>query len=215
MKHVIAAVEQATVAARGCSVALVGLIFVCLLPALASAASAQTILVSNTGQSPNNTDGISQIGFVLDDSQQAWAQQFRTGINPAGYTLSSVSFIVSDRSSDNSVAVAIYSDSNGIPDSEVYALNPTTVSDGLNTFTAPADSVLAAQTNYFVYIRALVGQIHGSATLSHAEDSESAADWSIGNLSRTTTDNGENWGIPSELDFVQNEEGSRDIAAVL
>ena len=180
-------------------VALVGLVFACSLTTLASAASAQTILVSNTGQSPNNTDGISQLGFVLDDSQQAWAQQFRTGINPAGYTLSSVSFIVSDRSSDNSVAVAIYSDSNGIPDSEVYALNPTTVSDGLNTFTAPADSVLAAQTNYFVYIRALVGQIHGSATLSHAEDSESAADWSIGNLSRTTTDNGENWGIPSEV----------------
>ena len=75
----------------------------------------------------------------------------------------------------------------------------TTVSDGLTTFTAPANSVLAAQTNYFVYIRAPVGRILGSATLSKAEDFESAADWSIGNLSRRTTDNGANWGIPSAV----------------
>ena len=180
-------------------VALVGLVFACSLTTLASAASAQTILVSNTGQSPNNTDGLTRVGFVLDDSQQAWAQQFRTGINPAGYTLSSVSFIFEDWSSDNSIAVAIYSDSNGIPDSEVYALNSTTVSDGLPTFTARANSVLAAQTNYFVYIRAPVGRIVGSGTLSPAEDSESAADWSIGNVSRRTTDNGANWGIPSAV----------------
>ena len=200
MKHVIAAVEQATVAARGCSVALVGLIFACLLPALAPAALAQTILVSNTGQSPSNVGGIGEVAFVLSYPQVARAQQFRTGSNPAGYTLSSVSFIVKFWSTGDSVAVAIYSDSNGDPGSEVYALtNPTTVSDGLNTFTAPPRSVLAAQTNYFVYIRSLAGDFSGSSTLSDAEDSESATDWSIANTSRSTDDNGASWHPPSAV----------------
>ena len=194
MKHVIAAVEQTAVAARGCSVALVGLIFACSLSVLASAASAQTTLVSNTGQSSTNTSG-NEIGAILGP-EDTRAQQFSTGSNPTGHTLSSVDFFIRSFSSGDSVAVAIYSsDSNGNPGSEVYALtNPTTVSDGLNTFTAPADSALAAQTKYFVHIRAPAGDYTASLTYSHAEDPESATGWSIKNTSQFTEDHGVNWG---------------------
>ena len=175
-------------------VAVVGLVFACSLTTLVPDAVAQTTLVSNTGQSPSNVGGIGGVAFSLSDPQGARAQQFRTGSNPAGYTLSSVSFIISNWSSGNSVAVAIYSDSNGIPDSEVHSLtNPITVSLGLNTFTARAESVLDANTDYFVHIRAPTGDLVGSSTLSGAEDSESATDWSIANVSLGSIDNGANW----------------------
>ena len=102
---------------------MVGFIFACSLAALSPAALAQTTLVSSTGQSPLGTDGITFVGFAIPSPQVARAQQFTTGSNPDGYTLSSVSFIVNDWEIGDSVAVAIYSDSNGLPDTELYALD--------------------------------------------------------------------------------------------
>ncbi len=179
-------------------VALIGLAFACSLTTLVPDASAQTTLVSNTGQSTLSNDGISHVGFELPNSQSLRAQQFSTGSSPDGYTLSSVSFHINNWSSDDSVAVAIYSDSNGSPSSEVHALtNPTTVSDGLTSFGAPAGSTLAAQTDYFVRIGAPAGSFGGSATLSHREDSGSATGWSIDDSSLSSTDNGANWSGPN------------------
>ena len=200
VRRTVGRVARAALPSLPRRVALIGLAFACSLTTLSPAASAQTTLVSNTGQSPLNTDQITRVGFVLPDPQSARAQQFSTGSNPAGYTLSSVSFHISDWSSGDSVAVKIYSDSNGSPGSEVYALsNPITVSDGLNTFTAPADSTLAAQTDYFVRISAPAGSFGGSSTLSGNEDSERAAGWSIGNTSLNSSDNGANWSRTSPV----------------
>ena len=179
-------------------VALVGLVFACSLTTLAPAALAQTTLISNITYEAT-------VGRRISESRPT-AQRFSTGGNLAGYTLSSVSFHITSLHSDASVEVKIYSDSNNIPDSEVYSLtNPTTVSTGLNTFTAPSGSTLAAGTYYFVHISAPAGEFGVSAEESGREESEKAEGWSIDNVSRGLTNNGEEClSIPSYFHKMAN-----------
>ena len=178
----------------------VALLLACSPAELIPAALAQTTLVSNTGQSTLNLDGVTHVGFELDSAQVVRAQRFTTGSNPAGYTLSSASFLVSDWTDDDAVEVSIKSDSSGSPGSEIHVLsNPPAVSDGLNMFSAPSDAVLAAGTDYFVHFRAVEGSFGGSATLSANEDSGSAAGWSIGDSSLSSTDGGASWSASSPV----------------
>ena len=102
----------------------------------------QGILVSNVGK----LDGSST------DAQNA--QAFTTGSNPAKYVLSSVQLTLVDVD-DSDIKVRIFTtDSDGKPDSELYTLtNPGSLSSNSgNTFTAPENSSLDADTTYAVVV---------------------------------------------------------------
>ena len=103
-------------------------------------------LVSNTHISaPGNA------GFFIN------AQSFETGANPGGYTISEVQiklFTVPGNPSALTSAKIRENNASDEPGDLVATLtNPgTLVPDSLNTFTAPADTVLDANTTYFIML---------------------------------------------------------------
>ena len=143
-------------------------------------AQAQTtrVLVSNIGESGNNSFG-------------RQSQPFTTGGNTAGYGLTSVERIIQTVHATNGILVRIApSLSGGGPDlsnSDVVTLtNPGTITPSAtttNTFSAPADTVLAANTTYHVVVTGADGtaETYTNRTASDAEDSGAASGWSIGN----------------------------------
>ena len=104
-------------------------------------------LLSNLDQS--NTESLPIGDYVNADLHQAMG--FQTGSNAGGYTLTSVKALFSAVSNSDDVRVRIFSSSaGGTPDSSLYTLINPTVSIGLNTFTAPANTRLEKSTQYFV-----------------------------------------------------------------
>ena len=178
-------------AARGLTAGL--LVAIAGLLALPLQAEAQkTTFVSNTGQSTD--PDVREVGpyFHL---WQLQAQQFSTGDNEGGYTLSAIQVRVDDFGSISQPKVSIYTTSSGNPGSSLYVLtNPATLNDdAINTFRAPANATLEKDTNYFVvFEEAGSGSNVGydlEVTASNAEDSGKASGWSITNssLQRSTT----------------------------
>ena len=143
--------------------------------AAAAPAGAQSTLVSNTGQS--NDYSIS----VGGPSDWIVAQRFTTGDNTAGYTLSEVDMHIGSFASADGARVSIYSkDASGNPGSSLHVLTNTSITSGdFNTFTAPTNTTLSADTDYFVVMEATSGSFNGSGTDSAAEDSGAASGWSI------------------------------------
>ena len=123
---------------------------------LAATPTAAEVLVSNIGQ-PDTTPG--NLGS-LD-----LAQQFTTGANTQGYTLESVELRFSTAPSGVSVKVATSAN-----DGDVVATltNPSSLTTGNLTFTAPANTTLSASTNYWVLLEATSGVAR--RTTSDSED---------------------------------------------
>ncbi|MCY4210454.1 MAG: hypothetical protein OXE97_05315, partial [Gammaproteobacteria bacterium] len=132
------------------------------------------MLVSNTGQT--NAAG--------------WrgprAIKFTTGSNSAGYTVSSVSLEINDfRNDGQSLTVKIQADGD-TPGAVVANLaSPSTlVARSNNTFTAPADTMLAANTTYFLamYVSTLAS---GSAgfQVTNSDEQTGETGWSIADTS--------------------------------
>ena len=146
-----------------------------LLAALAAGpAAAQTVttLVSNIGQTQNNTPG----------GTNERAQVFTTGSNATGYTLSSIDIVSADTAGD-SFAVSLYTtNASGHPDTLAASLTvPGSFAAGTLTFTAPASTTLAASTGYAVRITPGSASVDFGATTNNAEDSGAGAGWSIAN----------------------------------
>ena len=150
------------------------------LPALLSPTPghAQTVntYVSNFGQGMNG-DYI----FV-----QNRAQSFTTGPQAGGYTVTSVEIVSEDAEGDAFSAAIYTTNASGHPVSEVAALAPpSSFAAGTLTFTAPANTTLAASTTYTVVIvkndSRLGVDITLDSTTSNAEDFGGATGWSIGN----------------------------------
>ena len=170
------------------------LVAVAALLTLPLQAEAQkTTFVSNTGQSTD--PDVREVG-PYQHLWQLQAQQFSTGDNEGGYTLSAIQVRVDDFGSISQPKVSIYTTSSGNPGSSLYVLtNPATLNDdAINTFRAPANATLEKDTNYFVvFEEAGSGSNVGydlEVTVSNAEDSGKASGWSITNSSRqrsTTT----------------------------
>ncbi len=153
---------------------------------------AQTVLVSNTGQS-----NAGQTPVTPSDH----AQGFTTGQNTLGYSLTSIELGVGVAPGSGTLTVTVRGD-NGSGDpggNTLYTLNnPANVAAGLRTFTAPAGASLNANTQYFVQ---MVFAPNGSAsypqwdnTTSALQDSGSAIGWSIGNERHTRTPGSTGWG---------------------
>ena len=140
-------------AARGLAAGL--LVAVAALLTLPLQAEAQkTTFVSNTGQSTD--PDVREVG-PHGHLWQLQAQQFRTGDNEGGYTLSAIQVRVDDFGSNSRPKVSIYTTSSGNPGTSLYVLtNPATLNDdAINTFRAPANATLEKDTNYFVVFEEL------------------------------------------------------------
>ena len=173
-------------AARGLAAGL--LVAVAALLTLPLQAEAQkTTFVSNTGQSTD--PDVREVG-PHGHLWQLQAQQFRTGDNEGGYTLSAIQVRVDDFGSNSRPKVSIYTTSSGNPGTSLYVLtNPATLNDdAINTFRAPANATLEKDTNYFVVFEELGSgsnlRYDLEVTTSNAEDSGKASGWNIANSSR-------------------------------
>ena len=151
-------------------------------------------LVSNVGQT--NAVGLSSL-YDNVDGTIINAQQFTTGANAGGYTLTSIEFnIATAVSAPANVRAELWSAAtNGEPGSKLASLAvPSTVGTGNVAFYAPANTTLAASTKYFAVMYATgatEGHLRRSST--DGEDSGAASGWSIANThyDRLTTDT--NW----------------------
>ena len=145
--------------------------------ALPSGIAQADTLVSNIGQATSS-------GTATVTSTQSQAQAFTTG-SGGGYDLEAVGVEVrsfagaADDISD--ISVGIYSVTSGRPGSLVHTLsNPSAISSGVRTFTAPANATLDENKTYFVVV-----SYAGSAsfvlrtTSVNNEDSGAATGWSL------------------------------------
>ena len=133
-----------------------------------------------------------------------YATSFHTGDNPDGYALSSVQLLVNRRNSDATPGISIFSDSSGSPGRSLHILtnpSPLPLQDDattyeLTTFTAPEGATLAADTTYWVVVKAVNPSsdvfYHISQTGSDEETSDDSSEWSIGNSHHQNTD-GATW----------------------
>ena len=121
-------------------------LFLPLAILFAAPAWAQTAYVSNTSN-PGTSNGTV--------SSNHWqAQRFTTGSESGGYDLASIGLTASGAvTSLSGLTVKIYSEgTDNLPDSLVYTLtNPDSMAGGVEAlFTAPANAMLSANTNYFI-----------------------------------------------------------------
>ena len=170
----------------------------------APAPAAADVLVSNLGQS---WWGTSSFGDLNDNNV---GQQFTTGSNQGGYILNSVQ-LRANRSTTNrpGIVAELWSSNGSAPDSKITDLTPPSsfpsgqetspgslIFPNVFTFTAPANTVLSANTSYFlVTYKGPSVTIPGfgifsnpqtflSITASGNEDSGGLAGWSIANSLR-------------------------------
>ena len=151
-----------------------------LLLSTAEAQESETLL-SNTGQTFNPGNAV-----IVGDFRQA--QGFTTGSNAPGYRLDSIELHVGTvPNTPSDVTVELWSaNSDSKPDASVATLTHSTGTwaTGANTFNAPADTELDANTLYFVHV-SYSGE-RADLTLGEtgftAHDSGEAAGWSVGQL---------------------------------
>ena len=137
-----------------------------------SSSTVQRVLVSNIGQTEiTQNDNAGEL-LILDA-----AQEFTTGSNETGYTLSSIDLELTVASTSNFPVVKLFSGSaNG---TEVATLTaPTNAATGKTTytFTVPTAITLEGDTSYWVMAETGAGTWH---TVGFAEDATPAPDWSI------------------------------------
>ena len=129
----------------------------------------QPALVSNAGQAADT-------GILVNESASS-AQQFAMGGHASGYALSEVQvYIFGGYGGSDAARVTIWSaDGSGNPHESLYTLtNPSSIADSaFNTFTAPANSILLADTQHFVVVEATSGSFLIGDTTSDAEDGRS------------------------------------------
>ena len=146
------------------------------------------VLVSNTDQLAGSNSNLAS-----HDS----AMGFTTGAETAGYDITSVE-VRFGGTPGGTVSVAI---ATGLPNStDIVATmeNPSSFSSGNLTFTAPDNTALSANTEYWVIIEASSGSV--ALTSSQNEDSAGEDDWSIadGGYFRTASSTG-SWSSSSSI----------------
>ena len=156
------------------------LVLALLAGALASAPAAADVLVSNIGQ---------QGGSSRDFLGVYHAQRFTTGSHAAGYYLESIELRMSVTGSlteaeRKSIGAELWSAAaGGQPGSRVAILRvPTTVATGAVAFTAPENTVLAADTRYYLVVYTFhfsLSKLKVAITNDNVEDAGAATGWSI------------------------------------
>ena len=168
------------------------------LGAAAPAQAADRVLVSNLDQSASSRFSIAGIEY---------AQSFTTG--RTGAVLSSIEVdLYQTPATPGNLTVSLWSADGSTPPrplAHLHTLSKPALSDGLNTFSAPADTELAANTTYFIHLVDTtpdVSSIVSTApdlTAGTADDGVSVSGWSIGDQ-RFVRERGETrWGSRSTL----------------
>ena len=137
-----------------------------------SSSTVQRVLVSNIGQTEITQNDNSGELLILDA-----AQEFTTGSNETGYTLSSIDLELTVANTSNFPVVKLFSGS--ATGTEVATLTaPTNASTGKTTytFTVPTAITLEGDTSYWVMAETGGGTWH---TVRFAEDATPALGWSI------------------------------------
>ena len=155
-------------------------------------AQAQTVtdLVKNIGQADSGLRGLA----AGSATRTRGAQEFTTGANPAGYTLSSIGFsfdsITSTSTAGADLVVRLHADSSGDPAGTALCTltDPATFSgSGVQTFNAPTVpcDTLEANTTYFAVVERVASTATATIALditsSDNEDTGGADGWTIGN----------------------------------
>ena len=151
----------------------------------APAVTNNSILVPSTVALVSNADRTIE-GAI---SRTIQAQSFVTGPSTGGYTLSTIQIRLGDDSAlpgvTDLIAAIKADDGSGEPGALVANLaNPASLTnDALNTFTAPAGTVLAPDTTYWVVVNEKKGDTDRVNLRVTAQDEEDEAfpGWSIGN----------------------------------
>ena len=158
-------------------------------------AQAQTVttFISNTGQ-PD--------GSVTTLSSNYFAQQFQTGSNAGGYTLSEIVVSLATASSTFTPAFAIHrtttdSSSREVPGTEVVGLTGSVTAPDLQSFTPDSATTLSASTKYFVVFK---GTSSGTNPIlqqasSGTVDPGFATGWEIPVGVLNSTDSGSTWSV--------------------
>ena len=167
------------------------------LAVLLAAAAALLLLPSAPGHAQTtDVTYISNIGRGDDGDYTSVynkAQNFTTGSQSGGYIVTHVD-IGYDSTGGDAFSAAIYStNASGNPASEVADLTPpSSFAAGTLTFTAPANTTLAASTTYTVRIvNSVGGTVTIDTTTSDDEDPGGATGWSIADSLRF---NNNGWG---------------------
>ena len=137
-----------------------------------SSSTVERVLVSNIGQTEITQNDNAGALLILDA-----AQEFTTGSNETGYTLSSIDLELTVASTSNFPVVKLFSTS--ATGTEVATLTaPTNASTGKTTytFTVPTAITLEGDTSYWVMAETGAGTWH---TVGYAEDATPAPGWSI------------------------------------
>ena len=127
------------------------------------------------------------------------AQSFETGANAGGYTVSEVDVQLSDTSvsgKSTSAKIREYNASDDPGDLVATLTNPgTLVSDSLNTFRAPADTKLDANTTYFIMLNEGISSTNKVLFASGSSDDETGEPgWSMGDGFLNKFNSTDNWG---------------------
>ena len=143
-------------------------------------------LVSNTSETRSSTT-----------SALYSAQSFTTGSAAGGYTLSEVAIHLA--ANTGTTSVKIRTDDSGDPGSTVVATLTGSVAKGLQTFTAPANTRLDANTTYWVSVNEGVSanRAEFSSTTSHNETGLTG--WPIGNGGKYRATEAEQWASDNNL----------------
>ena len=174
------------VAPPGAGLALALLAALALLFAAATAAQAQTTLVSNAGEGRDNAinTGNSASGRIT--------QRFTTGSNMTGYDLSSVGIHIHEDNSSSSetITVSVHrfdsSETNNLGELVATLSTPSTLNEGaVNDFTAPSNTRLLPNTRYLVNIVGVGNHTHDfQIGVTNSDAETGAAGWLIENAFR-------------------------------
>ena len=144
------------------------------------AAQTVTTFISNTGQ----TDVSGGLAVTSDFS---YAQQFTTGGNPGGYTLSAVVVDIRTGSSTATQTSALHQSTTvggvEVPGTKVVDLSGSITTAGEQSFTPASTTTLSASTKYFVVLSIDGSTLTIHRTSSDDEDSGGSPGWEIANNS--------------------------------
>ena len=166
-------------------------VLIAAIATLALAGAALGLLLSTVQAQESDEVLLSNFGKDWDDetniqSSIVFAQGFTTGSNSGGYHLASIELDVDRIPGDpDEVTIALWSaNSDQEPGASLATLTHSTGTwaTDVNTFNAPGDTELDADTRYFVYM-AYSGSnptLQLRATDSTSADDDGAADWGIG-----------------------------------
>ena len=157
--------------------ALLALFGALALPATAQAQTATTF-VSNLGQTDFSGDS-------LTSPSSPRAQQFKTGSNPGGYTLTEI--VVNIRDARTGIpAFALYTSMGDEPGTKVVDLSGDSSTAGEQSFTPASATTLNASTKYIIVFYMTSGQANLQRTSSDNIDSGASPGWDITDFSLYT-----------------------------